>query len=150
MNIWQYVRAGTVALIGFGVQVVWTGWATAADVRGEETSVELSFSEKFVAVDGGSSTVTAAIAAISVDELSDVLPSDWAYGALQRLAEQYGCVAGYPDGTFRGDRTTITSAPMTASIHSAGKPNLSIRNHFQSSTSKLLADRLLIGKLRKS
>ncbi|MDY6936347.1 MAG: iron uptake porin [Cyanobacteriota bacterium] len=40
----------------------------------------------------------------SVSELSDVQPSDWAYQALQSLIERYGCIAGYPDGLFRGDR----------------------------------------------
>lgn len=40
----------------------------------------------------------------SVNQLSDVQPTDWAYQALQSLVERYGCVAGYPDGTYRGDR----------------------------------------------
>ncbi len=40
----------------------------------------------------------------SVSELSDVQPSDWAYTALQRLVEEYGCLEGYPDGSFRGNR----------------------------------------------
>ena len=40
----------------------------------------------------------------SVSELSDVLPSDWACTALQRLVEEYGCIEGYPDSTFRGSR----------------------------------------------
>ena len=40
----------------------------------------------------------------SVSELSDVQPGDWAYTALQRLVEEYGCLEGYPDRTFRGDR----------------------------------------------
>ena len=35
---------------------------------------------------------------------SDVYPTDWAYQALSNLVEQYGCVAGYPNGTFRGNR----------------------------------------------
>ncbi|MEB3180014.1 MAG: iron uptake porin [Nostocaceae cyanobacterium] len=39
-----------------------------------------------------------------VSQLSDVKPTDWAYGALQSLMERYGCIAGYPDGTFRGIR----------------------------------------------
>ena len=38
----------------------------------------------------------------SVDQLSDVLPTDWAYQALSNLIERYGCVAGYPDGTYKG------------------------------------------------
>jgi hypothetical protein len=40
----------------------------------------------------------------SVTQLSDVQPSDWAYQALQSLVERYGCIAGYPDGTFKGQR----------------------------------------------
>lgn len=40
----------------------------------------------------------------SVSELSDVLPSDWAYTALQRLVEEYGCLEGYPDRSYRGNR----------------------------------------------
>jgi len=40
----------------------------------------------------------------SVSQLSDVKPTDWAFQALQSLVERYGCIAGYPDGTFRGNR----------------------------------------------
>jgi hypothetical protein len=40
----------------------------------------------------------------SVSQLSDVQPTDWAFSALQSLVERYGCIAGYPDGTFRGNR----------------------------------------------
>jgi hypothetical protein len=40
----------------------------------------------------------------SVSQLSDVQPTDWAFQALQSLVERYGCIAGYPDGTFRGGR----------------------------------------------
>lgn len=38
----------------------------------------------------------------SVNQFSDVRPTDWAYQALSNLVERYGCVAGYNDGTFRG------------------------------------------------
>ncbi len=41
----------------------------------------------------------------SVSELTDVLPSDWAFQALQSLVENYGCIQGYPDRTFRGQRS---------------------------------------------
>ena len=40
----------------------------------------------------------------NVNQLSDVRPTDWAYEALRSLVERYGCIAGYPDGTFRGNR----------------------------------------------
>ncbi len=40
----------------------------------------------------------------SVSQLRDVQPTDWAYQATQSLVERYGCTAGYPDGSFRGNR----------------------------------------------
>ena len=40
----------------------------------------------------------------SVSQLSDVKPTDWAFAALQSLVERYGCIAGYPNGTYRGNR----------------------------------------------
>lgn len=40
----------------------------------------------------------------SVSQLRDVQPTDWAFQALQSLVERYGCIAGYPDRTFRGNR----------------------------------------------
>ncbi|WP_434684239.1 iron uptake porin [Pseudanabaena minima] len=42
----------------------------------------------------------------SVSQLSDVKPTDWAFTALQSLVERYGCIAGYPDSTFRGRQAT--------------------------------------------
>ncbi|WP_422661918.1 iron uptake porin [Pannus brasiliensis] len=40
----------------------------------------------------------------SVNQLRDVSPTAWAYEALRSLVERYGCIVGYPDRTFRGDR----------------------------------------------
>jgi len=40
----------------------------------------------------------------SVSQFSDVKPTDWAYQALSNLVERYGCVAGYPNGTFGGGK----------------------------------------------
>ena len=48
--------------------------------------------------DTGMSQVT------SVSELRDVQPTEWAYEALKSLVERYGCIVGYPDRTFRGNR----------------------------------------------
>ena len=42
----------------------------------------------------------------SVSQLSDVKTTDWAFTALQSLVERYGCIAGYPDRTFRGKQAT--------------------------------------------
>ncbi|MBD1882056.1 iron uptake porin [Coleofasciculus sp. FACHB-T130] len=40
----------------------------------------------------------------NVSQLTDVEPTDWAYEALRSLIERYGCIAGYPDSTYRGNR----------------------------------------------
>lgn len=40
----------------------------------------------------------------SISQLSDVRSTDWAFTALQSLVERYGCIAGYPDRAFRGQR----------------------------------------------
>lgn len=40
----------------------------------------------------------------SVSQFSDVQPTDWAYQALANLVERYGCVAGYPNGTYGGGK----------------------------------------------
>ena len=39
-----------------------------------------------------------------VFELRDVVPSDWAYEALESLIHRYHIPLGFPDGTYRGDR----------------------------------------------
>ncbi|MFN3679887.1 iron uptake porin, partial [Thermosynechococcus sp.] len=52
----------------------------------------------------------------SVSQLSDVSPTDWAYQALASLVEKYGCIAGYPDGTFRGNRAA-TRYEMAAALN---------------------------------
>jgi hypothetical protein len=53
----------------------------------------------------------------SVSQLSDVRPTDWAFQALQNLVERYGCIAGYPDGTFRGNRA-LTRYEFAAGLNS--------------------------------
>lgn len=52
----------------------------------------------------------------SVSQLRDVQPTDWAFQALQSLVERYGCIAGYPDGTYRGNRA-ITRYEFAAGLN---------------------------------
>ncbi len=40
----------------------------------------------------------------SVSQLTDVKPTDWAFQAVRSLVERYGCIVGYPDKTFGGNR----------------------------------------------
>lgn len=52
----------------------------------------------------------------SVSQLSDVQPTDWAFQALQSLIERYGCVAGYPQGNYRG-KQAMTRYEFAASLN---------------------------------
>ncbi len=40
----------------------------------------------------------------SINQLRDVSPADWSYEALRNLVDNYGCIVGYPDRTYRGNR----------------------------------------------
>ncbi|MEG4285673.1 iron uptake porin [Microcoleus sp. A006_D1] len=67
---------------------------------------DASLSESPAPLENPNETVTEETAeqVTSVSQLSDVKPTEWAFQALQSLVERYGCIAGYPDGTFRGNR----------------------------------------------
>lgn len=57
-----------------------------------------AFGTEEVAATDGMEQVT------SVSQLADVNPTDWAFQSLQSLVERYGCIAGYPDKSYRGNR----------------------------------------------
>jgi hypothetical protein len=72
-----------------------------APMQGDAPSVtELSSTEGENQSDDPMTQVT------NVTQLRDVSPGDWAFEALRSLVERYGCIAGYPDGTYRGNRST--------------------------------------------
>ncbi|WP_339382088.1 iron uptake porin [Aetokthonos hydrillicola] len=52
----------------------------------------------------------------SVSQLSDVTPRDWAFQSLQSLVERYGCIAGSPKQTYRGDRA-LTRYEFAAALN---------------------------------
>jgi hypothetical protein len=56
----------------------------------------------FAAGVAASTLVAPAMAQVtSVSQLSDVSPSSWSYQAISSLISRYGCVAGYPNQTFK-------------------------------------------------
>jgi len=57
----------------------------------------------FIAAGVAAATVAApAMAQVtSVTQLRDVQPTEWSYQAISNLISRYGCVAGYPNGTFQ-------------------------------------------------
>ncbi|MGJ5672106.1 MAG: iron uptake porin [Nostochopsis sp.] len=82
--------------------------AFAAEVNQEINQEVTSVTQLSQGSTEGMSQVT------SVSQFSDVQPTDWAFQALQSLVERYGCIAGYPNGTYRGNR------PMTRYEFAAG------------------------------
>jgi hypothetical protein len=52
----------------------------------------------------------------SVSQLSDVHPTNWAYQAISGLVSRYGCVAGYPSGTFKPGQPA-TRAELAALVN---------------------------------
>ena len=62
----------------------------------------------------------------SFNQFSDVRPTDLAYQALTNLVEKYGCVAGYPNGTYKGgqarsDHLQLRPAPESGyQLHRQG------------------------------
>ena len=63
-------------------------------------------------------TVSPAIAQVtSVNQLTDVQPTNWAYGAISNLVSRYGCIAGYPDRSFRPGQPA-TRAELAALVSS--------------------------------
>lgn len=52
----------------------------------------------------------------SVSQLSDVQPTEWSYQAISNLVERYGCIAGFPNGTFQPGQPA-TRAQMAALVN---------------------------------
>lgn len=52
----------------------------------------------------------------SVSQLKDVQPNEWSYQAISNLISRYGCVAGYPDGTFKPGQPA-TRAELAALVN---------------------------------
>ncbi len=91
---WKILLAAPATM---GVALVASGNAAAAEANAVEPTADVS-ADVVAAEPVQLAQVT------SVSELSDVQPGDWAFTALQRLVEEYGCLEGYPDRTFRGNR----------------------------------------------
>jgi hypothetical protein len=53
----------------------------------------------------------------SVSQLKDVEPTNWAYAGISDLVSRYGCVAGYPDSSFKPGQPA-TRAEMAVLINS--------------------------------
>ncbi|HLO88139.1 MAG TPA: iron uptake porin [Nostocaceae cyanobacterium] len=84
---------------------------------GIDDSIKLNASKDFFLEKEPQVDNTEAIAQVtSVSQLEDVQPTDWAFQALQSLVERYGCISGYPNSTFRGNRA-LTRYEFAAGVN---------------------------------
>ncbi|AUT02439.1 hypothetical protein CLI64_19720 [Nostoc sp. CENA543] len=94
--------------------------AENADIPAQEIAQNLpessNSSSKNPETDNSTTQLTGQVT--SVSQLSDVRPTDWAFQALQSLVERYGVIAGYPDGTFKGNRA-LTRYEFAAGLNAA-------------------------------
>ncbi len=93
--------------------------AQAREIRKDEPQANSATTLETIAnLEPDQSIDAATIDAVtSVSQLSDVKPTDWAFQALQSLVERYGCIAGYPDKTYRGNRA-VTRYEFAAGLNS--------------------------------
>jgi Carbohydrate-selective porin, OprB family/S-layer homology domain len=108
-KFWNLLKATPVV---FGASLLIANGATAQTVESvDDTGNTINQIDNYI---GGNEDITEMDQVTNVSELKDVSPGDWAYEALRSLVERYGCIAGYPNGTFRGNR------PMTRYEFAAG------------------------------
>jgi BMFP domain-containing protein YqiC len=80
----------------------------------------------------------------SVSQLKDIQSTDWAFQALQSLVERYGCIVGFPDATYRGNRS-ISRYEFAAGVNAC----LERINELIITSTNDLVTREDLGKLRK-
>jgi len=96
--LWKTLLLGPAAI---GAALAFSSSALAAEAVSAEESASVDALEQ---VSFGQEPVRLA-QVTSVQQLSDVSPADWAFQALQNLVDRYNCIQGYPDRTFRGNRS---------------------------------------------
>ena len=97
-NWLRYVAQRSPGIVGLLLVLV------PAPGHAQEAVVPVSQTIEQIGQYNAESTISSIGQVTSVSQLSDVQPTDWAFQALQSLVERYGCIAGYPDGTYRGNR----------------------------------------------
>ena len=78
------------------------------------TKTKLMITRSIIAGVAAASIAAPAMAQVtSVSQLKDVQPTEWSYQAISNLISRYGCVAGFPNGTFQSG-TPATRAQLAA------------------------------------
>jgi hypothetical protein len=92
---WNTVKA---APLVFAASLLAANGAVAQNLSANETLKQVESYQKQGNSDSSLSQVT------NVNQLRDVSPTDWAYEALRSLVDRYGCIAGFPNQTYRGNQ----------------------------------------------
>ena len=71
--------------------------------------------------------------------LTDVSPSHWAAPAIGQLTQNYACLSGYPDNTFRGEQP-ITRYEFATALDACLSQILDLQNAAQPSLDGILQD----------
>ena len=109
--LWQTVK---VAPILFASSLFVSNGANAQTASADKEGVNQTLEQinNYQQLDqSGQSQVT------NVNQLRDVSPTDWAYEALRSLVDRYGCIAGYPNQTYRGNQA-LTRYEFAAGLNS--------------------------------
>lgn len=85
---------------------VWATLSLVPSVAHAQTTQSFANNNPYRAIELKSEPQSVSQNVTSVSQLSDVKPTDWSFTALQSLVERYGCIAGYPDRSYRGNQAT--------------------------------------------
>ncbi len=111
-KLFQQLLKATPVALGASLLAVSPSFAQEATTNTSEILQEINnYSKDSGNQNGAMSQVN------SVSQLRDVSPGDWAFEALRNLVERYGCIAGYPDRTFRGNKP-LTRYEFAAGLNS--------------------------------
>ncbi|MEM7592069.1 MAG: iron uptake porin [Cyanobacteria bacterium P01_A01_bin.83] len=109
---WQTLK---VAPVVFAASLFTANSAGAESLSSEGAGVDQTLEQinnyRQMGQDNSQSQVT------NVNQLRDVSPTDWAYEALRSLVDRYGCIAGFPNQTYRGNQA-LTRYEFAAGLNS--------------------------------
>ena len=102
---WRAIKA-TPVVVGASLLAASSAFAQAAPTPETNKSVDgvLNQIDRYNSGKDAQTSYDSLSQVTNVNQLRDVSPTDWAYEALRSLVDRYGCIVGYPNQTYRGNR----------------------------------------------
>ncbi len=114
----SYSMIKPIALLTGLVAIALPGVALAASsVTGAKTMAQIALPDTAATQHHGAVIPVLSEAMVPPFPGADISPSHWAYTAVDNLFTTYGCVEGYPDGSFRGDQA-VSRNEFAAALNS--------------------------------